>query len=52
MHLYSQADRILMHEAPIVPLSYSQVPMLIKPWVKQYQYRGWVSWKDVVIEPH
>jgi ABC-type oligopeptide transport system substrate-binding subunit len=54
MRLYSQADRILMREAPIVPISYSQNPLLIKPWVRQYPvyaFSYW-AWKDVIIEPH
>lgn len=54
MHMYSQADRILVHEAAVVPLSYSQAPLLIKPWVKQYPVGAFScsAWKDVIIEPH
>jgi ABC-type oligopeptide transport system substrate-binding subunit len=54
MQLYSQADRILMQEAPIVPLSYSQTPLLIKPWVKEYPFHAFTywAWKHVVMEPH
>jgi ABC-type oligopeptide transport system substrate-binding subunit/class 3 adenylate cyclase/tetratricopeptide (TPR) repeat protein len=54
MRLYSQADRILMQEAPVVPLSYSQKPMLIKPWVSEYRSHGvtYWPWKHVIIEPH
>jgi ABC-type oligopeptide transport system substrate-binding subunit len=54
MRLYSQADRILMQEAPIVPISYTQTPLLIKPWVRQYPmhaFSHW-AWKDVIIGPH
>jgi oligopeptide transport system substrate-binding protein len=54
MQLYSQADRILVQEAAIVPLWYSQVPLLIKPWVKEsrfHSFRHW-AWKHVVIQPH
>jgi oligopeptide transport system substrate-binding protein len=54
MQLYSQADRILMQEAAVVPLSYSQVPLLIKPWVKKYPFHAFTywAWKHVIIEPH
>jgi oligopeptide transport system substrate-binding protein len=54
MRLYSQADRILVQEAPIVPLYYSQTPLLIKPWVRRYPVHAfsyWM-WKHAVIEPH
>jgi ABC-type oligopeptide transport system substrate-binding subunit len=54
MRLYSQADRILVREAPIVPLSYSQLPMLIKPWVRRYSCHAFsqYNWKDVILDPH
>ncbi|MCP4540904.1 MAG: AAA family ATPase [Chloroflexi bacterium] len=52
--LYEQADRILVEEAPIVPLTYGQVHWLIKPWVSKCPISAvkfWY-WKDVIIEPH
>ena len=53
MDLYRQADRILMEEAPLVPLSYPQYPLLVKPWVKGYPVStSYCCWKDVIIEPH
>jgi ABC-type oligopeptide transport system substrate-binding subunit len=54
MRLYSQADCVLMQEAPIVPISYIQMPLLIKPWVREYPFHAlsYWAWKDVVIEPH
>jgi oligopeptide transport system substrate-binding protein len=54
MRLYSQADRILVHEAPVLPVSYSQTALLIKPWVREYPvhaFSHWL-WKHVIIEPH
>ena len=48
MVLYRQADRILIEEAPIMPVCYYRMHLLVKPWVKRYPG----SWKDVVIEPH
>jgi ABC-type oligopeptide transport system substrate-binding subunit/class 3 adenylate cyclase len=52
--LYHQADRILVEEAPIVPLFYGCFQLLLKPWVRKYPTSPMNSWywKDVVIEPH
>jgi ABC-type oligopeptide transport system substrate-binding subunit len=53
MDLYRHADRILMEEAPLVPLSYPQYPLLVKPWVEGYPVSAsYYCWKDVIIEPH
>jgi ABC-type transport system substrate-binding protein len=54
MRLYGQADRILIQEAGVLPLNYSQIPLLIKPWVTEYPVHAFSywQWKDVVIEPH
>jgi len=52
--LYSQADRILMQEAVIVPLTYGRSHLLVKPWVRRLPTSPidrW-SWQDVIIEPH
>jgi ABC-type oligopeptide transport system substrate-binding subunit/DNA-binding SARP family transcriptional activator len=53
MRLYRQADRILVAEAPILPLTYEREHLLIKPWVMRYPTAASkaVFWKDVVIEP-
>jgi ABC-type transport system substrate-binding protein len=56
MELYRQADKILVEEAPILPLHHPMDVILAKPWVTRYptspllveQYYG----KDVIIEPH
>jgi len=54
VNLYRQADRILVEEAPVIPLSYDRSHLLVKPWVSRYPTSGirWWFWKDVVIEPH
>jgi ABC-type oligopeptide transport system substrate-binding subunit/DNA-binding SARP family transcriptional activator len=54
MKLYQQADRILVEEAPIIPLTHMRMHLLVKPWVSRYPtsaIRYWF-WKDVIIEPH
>jgi oligopeptide transport system substrate-binding protein len=54
MKLYRQADRILVEEAAIMPLSHGQLNLLVKPWVKKFPMspmKVWF-WKDVIIEPH
>jgi ABC-type oligopeptide transport system substrate-binding subunit len=34
--LYSQAEQILVEEAPILPLMYERLDLLLKPWVRRY----------------
>jgi len=55
MRLYAQADKILVEEAAIIPMTYGRSHLLLKPWVRRYPTSagpGSVSWKDVIIEPH
>jgi oligopeptide transport system substrate-binding protein len=54
MELYRQAEQILVEEAPILPLLYEPVHLLVKPWVKTYPISpmGAWFWKDVILEPH
>jgi oligopeptide transport system substrate-binding protein len=54
MRLYAQADRILIEEAVLLPVSYRRYHLLVKPWVSRYPTSpiGSLFWKDVVIEPH
>jgi ABC-type oligopeptide transport system substrate-binding subunit/class 3 adenylate cyclase len=55
MKLYRQADRILVEEAAIVPMSYLRALFLVKPWLSKYPLSaalGDCFWKDVIIEPH
>jgi len=43
-----------MEEARIMPLTYVQEHLLIKPWVRRFptSAMGAWFWKDVIIEPH
>ena len=52
--LYQQADRILVEEAPIVPLYYGCYHLLVKPWVRTCPTSPMHSWywRDVILEPH
>ena len=54
MRLYSQADRILVEQAALMPFFYGRNSVLIKPWVRKFPLsaRGGWFWKDIVIEPH
>ncbi|OUC07881.1 hypothetical protein RY27_12280, partial [Litorilinea aerophila] len=54
IQLYTQAERILAQDAPIIPLAYGRVHVLLKPWVKSYQLSTMKGqfWRDIVIEPH
>ncbi|UCC63664.1 MAG: AAA family ATPase [Anaerolineae bacterium] len=52
MARYRQADRILVQEAPLIPLIYGRLSWLIKPWVKLRVLQDDFDWKGVVIEPH
>ena len=54
LELYRQADKMLIEDAALMPLTYGRWPMLVKPWVKQYTHapQRRVFWQDVVIEPH
>jgi ABC-type oligopeptide transport system substrate-binding subunit/DNA-binding SARP family transcriptional activator len=54
MRMYQQADRLLVEDAPLVPLCYGRFHMLMKPWVKELFTSSlkWWSWKDVILEPH
>jgi ABC-type oligopeptide transport system substrate-binding subunit len=52
--LYKQADRVLMEEAPIVPLCYEQGALLVKPWVRKLPFSAGLSfsWKNAMIDAH
>jgi ABC-type oligopeptide transport system substrate-binding subunit/DNA-binding SARP family transcriptional activator/predicted Ser/Thr protein kinase len=54
MEPYRQADRILVEEAVIIPLTYDRGHLLVKPWVSKFPMSPmkWNFWKDVIIEPH
>jgi oligopeptide transport system substrate-binding protein len=48
MRLYRRADRMLLEQAIVIPLTYGQSHRLVKPWV-EIQGR---AWKDTIIYPH
>jgi ABC-type oligopeptide transport system substrate-binding subunit len=52
--LYRQAERILMEEAPIVPLCYEQGALLAKPWIRKLPVSAfaYLSYRDAIIDPH
>ncbi len=56
MKLYAQADRILVQEAVILPLTYGRHHQLVKPWVTRFPTSAMNKMllfsKDVIIEPH
>jgi len=54
MKLYSRAERILVEDAALIPLTYGRRHLLLKPWVRNYLPSGINSWacKDVVIDSH
>ena len=54
LKLYQQADRILVEEAPIVPLLYGCWHWLQKPWVRKLPASPMAIWhyKDMILELH
>jgi ABC-type oligopeptide transport system substrate-binding subunit/tetratricopeptide (TPR) repeat protein len=54
IEIYQQADRTLIEEAAVLPLTYDRFHVLIKPWVAHYPTSPLIRrfWKDVVLEPH
>lgn len=54
MSMCAEAQRLLIEEAPIFPLTYNRWHALLKPWISQFPLSPmrWNFWKDVVIEDH
>jgi ABC-type oligopeptide transport system substrate-binding subunit/DNA-binding SARP family transcriptional activator len=54
MTLYREADRILIEEAPVIPIGYGRQHLLVKPWISQLPTSAikYFFWKDVIIDPH
>ncbi|GAI75195.1 unnamed protein product, partial [marine sediment metagenome] len=52
--LYQAADKILIEEAAIMPITYFRFHILVKPWVKipAGLNGSWIQHKDIIIEPH
>jgi oligopeptide transport system substrate-binding protein len=54
MKLYRQADRILVEDSAIMPLTYHRHHILVKPWVSNLSIAmlGNPLWRYVTIKPH
>jgi ABC-type oligopeptide transport system substrate-binding subunit len=54
IHMYTEAQQILIDEVPIFPLTYNRGHALLKPWISQYPINTmwWNDWKNVVIKDH
>jgi oligopeptide transport system substrate-binding protein len=54
MTLYHEADAMLVQEAAIMPLGYTRLHLLVKPWVSRFPTSAIKRWfcKDAIIEPH
>jgi oligopeptide transport system substrate-binding protein len=53
IRLYKEADKHLIEDAVIMPITYSKFHILQKPWIKlPVEYAEIKYWKDVIIEPH
>ena len=53
LELYRQADRILVTEAPLVPLHYARINTLYKPWAKYTPDTIYASGlRNDILEPH
>jgi ABC-type oligopeptide transport system substrate-binding subunit/DNA-binding SARP family transcriptional activator len=53
--LYQKADKILVEEAPIMPIYYDRGHLLLKPWVTRFptsSLRWYGHWHDAIVEPH
>ncbi len=54
LKFYQAADRLLMDEAGVIPLTYGYYHCWLKPWIKRFPASPLkvTYFKDVVIEPH
>lgn len=54
MVMYRRAEKILVEEAPVVPIGYARINLLIKPWVRNWpsSITGGIIVKDVILENH
>jgi oligopeptide transport system substrate-binding protein len=50
--LYQQADRILIENAVVMPITYNKEHYLVKPWVKVPARGIWSPLKQYILEPH
>jgi ABC-type oligopeptide transport system substrate-binding subunit/serine/threonine protein kinase len=54
LEFYQRAERILIDEVPVLPISHARFDVLVKPWVRRFPLspsRGWY-WKEIILEPH
>jgi ABC-type oligopeptide transport system substrate-binding subunit len=49
VQLYRKADRILVHDAVVIPVVYQRQERLVKPWVRNKVFEPWM---DLIIDPH
>jgi oligopeptide transport system substrate-binding protein len=54
MRMYHEADALLVQEVPVLPLGYTRLHLLIKPWVSRFPSAANTRWflQDVIVEPH
>ena len=54
LKFYQAADRLLMDEAGVIPLTYGYYHCWLKPWIKRFPASPLkvTYFKDVIIEPH
>ena len=54
MALYRQAEKILVEDAALSPLTYWRAHLLVKPWLRRFPISpfGRYSWKDIILEAH
>lgn len=52
MKLYRQADQILIEEAAVMPLYYTCLSLLLKPWLTIFHTGRFTHTKDSIIRPH
>ncbi len=52
MKLYRQADQILIEEAAVMPLYYTCLSLLLKPWLTVFHTGRFTHTKDSIIRPH
>jgi ABC-type oligopeptide transport system substrate-binding subunit len=54
IRLYRRADRLLIEEAALMPLTYGRLHLLLKPWVKRFPVSSnkLCFFEDVITEPH
>jgi oligopeptide transport system substrate-binding protein len=52
LSMYRQAEKILVEQAPFVPLIYSRWHILVKPWVRRFATSPtvWTIFKDVLLD--